>query len=223
MGNKQSSPAQPAPQQLARPAAVVSTASMAPPPTPGQQCAVNKVSLNQKLKDVADAQALVDTCDPQAAAARQLQDAIAANIAYVENKKSKMNDLLQNNAQRVKIYRDARDAIAPIISVGTDVSEQAKKLKQENRRLTNSQRKERRNFMDSGPLKGVGGSPGVHTSDDYVMLVFWLAFSLAFGVGLTHFFTTVGASMNRNEKISTGVGAALVAYGFVYYLITMYG
>jgi len=217
MGNKQSSPAPPPPPP--QPAAPPPP----PPPTPAQQCALSKVQLNQIQADLTSKQTQVDTCDPQGAQARLTNAAMAANNDYVYQKRSKFNELLQANTAATTIYYNVRDAVAPILTVGTEVTDQQKRLLEENRKYTRAQRKERRTFLDNDPSVGVGGAPAVRTSDDKVLLFFWITFGLALLIALVYLLNVFGTGMDMKQKAMIGATVVFVSYGLVYFLLAQYG
>lgn len=212
MGNKPSQPARPPPPPPPAPAPAP------PPPNPAQVCALRSVELNQIKTDLTNKQAQVDSCDPQGAQARLTNAAIAANTDYVTQKRSKFNELLQTNTNSVSIYKNVRDAIAPIVTVGSDASEETKRLEEENLKYIRSQRKERRSFLDSDPLAGVGD-----TSDNSIMLAFWITFGLSLIIATIYLLNVYGGSMDFKQKSMTGASIVALSYGIVYYLITQYG
>lgn len=217
MGNRPSAPAAAAPPPRPAPP------PPPPPPTPAQLCALRKVELNQIQNDLTTKQTQVDTCDPQGAQTRLTNAAMAANTAYVTEKRSKFNELLQENNSNTKIYYNVREAVAPIVTVGTELSGEAERLQSENQKYVRSQRKERRRFLDSDPLAGVGGPPGIHTSDDKVLLAFWITFGVALVFTIIYLLNIYGGAMDMKQKITIGTSVILLLYGIVYYLITQYG
>ena len=194
-----------------------------PPPTPAQQCALNKVQLNQIQHDLTTKQTQVDTCDPQAAQTRLTNAAMKENTDYVSQKSSKLNELIQSNRASTTTYTSVRDAVAPILDVGSEVSAETRRLEEQNRKYRLAQRKERRNFLDTDPVGGVGGVPGVRTRDDDVMFFYWIALGLALAAVLTYLLNVYSPAMELKQKIGTGVGIAAVIYGIVYWVITHYG
>lgn len=217
MGNKPSAQARPV-VVAPRPAA----SSAAAPPA-ACDVALLSVGLNQANQDVKTAQTKLDSCNPAAALARTTTAAMATNQAYVDTQRSRFNELLKANTTASDIYHSVRDAVTPIVSVGSDIDKETKKVEAANRKYLHAQRKERRNFVDTDPLTGVGGSPGVRTSDDAVILAFWITFGAALIIAVVFLLNTYGAAMALKEKIMTGAGVVAVSYGIVYYLITQYG
>lgn len=184
-----------------------------------QQCALYGVQLNQKKSDVQTAQALVDACNPQGAQTRILQE----NTEYVTQKRAKFNELVQANTNSTTLYYNVRDAVAPIVSIGSDFNQQTSKLQDENSRYVQAQRKERRNFLDADPLSGISGIPFIKTSDDKVLLAFWITLYIALAAVLVYLFNTFAPTMSTNKKLLYGAMSLYAIYGIVYYLITQYG
>ena len=192
-----------------------------PPPDPATQCRLRGVELNQITQDLTKKQQEVDSCDPQGAQTRLVNAELARNNGYVDEKRARFNELLANNRTSTTIYRNVRDAVAPLVDIGKETSDAAKKLDEQSRKYVQLQRKERRTFMDSSPLAGVGGAPGVRTDDDWVLLSFWIALGLALAAALTVYLSTT--AMDLKQKIMTGTAVTFVVYGLVYMLITKYG
>lgn len=216
MGGQQSRPTVQAP-----PPPQPTPAPPPPPPDPATQCRLRGVELNQITQDLTKKQQEVDSCDPQGAQTRLVNAELARNNGYVDEKRAKFNELLGNNRTSTTIYQNVRDAVAPLVDIGNEVSDTAKKLDEQSRKYVQLQRKERRTFLDTSPLAGVGGIPGVRTDDDWVLLSFWIALGLALVAALTFYLSTT--AMDLKQKIGTGVGVTVVVYGLVYMLITRYG
>jgi hypothetical protein len=79
-------------------------------------------------------------------------------------------------------------------------------------------RRHRRAFQDGDPQSGVGGSPGVRTLDDRILIAFWINMGAAIIALVVALSWRSGAS--RASTTGTVVGALLAAYGVAYYCIT---
>ena len=106
-----------------------------------------------------------------------------------------------------------------------DLEVQYYELRKKGRDNRQLERRERRVFLDSDPQSGVGGAPGVRTSDDRVLLSFWITYGAAI-LALTFFCLKMyegGGAIDAKTKAGACVLALLVAYAIAYPLISNYG
>lgn len=111
---------------------------------------------------------------------------------------------------------------APLQSYYEELLAQQKALEEENYTLQQQIRAGRRRFLDMSPQEGVLGIPGLQTSDDRIMLVFWLFFGFAVIVGIALYITLYGEAIGliaTNQKVALGVVLFLLAYLIAYYFI----
>lgn len=114
---------------------------------------------------------------------------------------------------------------APLQAYYDDMLAQQKALEEENYDLQQQIRAGRRRFLDMGPQEGVLGIAGLQTSDDRIMLVFWLFFGFALIVGIVLLIAVYGEAIgltSMNQKVGLGVIVFLVAYLVAYFFIYTY-
>jgi hypothetical protein len=103
----------------------------------------------------------------------------------------------------------------------------AKELTEASKQMTklgHEERKQRRNFLDGSPQDGVLGVPGLRTTDDKLLLAFWVTYGvciLAFYALVLYYFG--GSLGSTKSKIQIGALILLVGYALAYYAITVYG
>lgn len=209
-------PALPAPPKPTTPPPPVNTISV---------CAVKKVELNQLTRDVTVKQTEVDSCDPVEAQARRTQNAIRDNQAYVDQKRSELTQAIQEfNAQK-SIVRKISDAIEPLKQYADALGSEVETMDTKKKKLDSAERTSRRDFLDSNPQDGVSGFLGIRTSDDKILLLFWICYILAITVVtiilITMFEAQIGGDMKK--KLSIGGTVLAVACGIAYYCITKFG
>ena len=79
-------------------------------------------------------------------------------------------------------------------------------------------RRHRRAFQDGDPQSGVGGSPGVRTLDDRVLIAFWVNMGAALVAIVVALSWRKGAS--ATSTAGTVFGTLVAAYAVAYYCIT---
>jgi hypothetical protein len=168
----------------------------------------------------------MDNCDPAAAFQRRLAAARAEADAYAAKAREELRmetgmyktgaenlDKLRTSA--VGLYTTLRDAEVELYET---------RLKARN--YEQLERRERRAFLDSAPQSGVGGVPGVRTSDDKVLLAFWITYGAAIVVGtilLLNMYGDKAGLTDTPKKVAAGAFALAVAYTIAYPLISFYG
>ena len=235
MGNKQSAPPQCQPgcsptSAVSQAIQAVSSRQPTVTPDPVSQCQANKIAANElqgKLRDVNNS---VDSCDPSIPLARAKAALLEENQKFVNQQRSKAEVFISPGGGPP--FNKLQDKF----EMGNELAEAVKQLKQYEKklkkeldiaekdlvRLFNNERRYRRDFLDNQPTDGVPWHKfGFQTSDDKVMLTFWItaliSFSILAHVGLT--------SLNPNSTLkeraipgSISVIAALV----VSYLLIIY-
>lgn len=120
--------------------------------------------------------------------------------------------------------RTIKDARAPFDAYAEDLAAQKKALEDENIELQQKIRAGRRRFMDDGPQEGVSSILGLQTTDDKVLLAFWICF----GVGM--FGTLVLAlrmlpflaTLSSQQKIAVLLGGLAASYVVAYAAIARF-
>lgn len=195
-----------------------------PPVNPITICNVRKVELNQLNTDVKKKQDEVDSCDPQAAQTRKTEEALAANRAYVEQKRTELaNAIADFNAQR-EMANKLSNATEPLKQYEETLAQDAERMGAKQKLLTEEERSLRRNFLDNSPQDGVSGILGIRTSDDKIVLIFWICFGLALAAILKIIFQMFEAQIgDGKQQLKIGAIIIAVCYGIAYYCITKFG
>lgn len=215
MGQQPSRPAPPPPAPApARPP---------PPPDPATLCRLRAVELNQMNNEAKAKQQQVDDCNPQEAQARRLKLIVEANNTFISEQRKRLDDENKDIQHNITINQNIIAAVGPIAELEKETTKQKEELQESNRKLVQGQRQQRRNFLDSSPQSGVGGVPGVRTTDDKVMLAFWITFTVGLITAYLAVLQLFEIQMSTQQKTVTGVGGMAVAFGITYYCITMFG
>ena len=228
MGNKQSAP--PRCQPGCSPTSAVSQAIQAvssrqPPvtPDPVSQCQANKIIANELQGKLRDVNNRVDSCDPDIPLARTKASLSKANQKFVNQQRNKAQVFISPGGG------PPLNKLQDKFQMGNELAEAVKELKQyekklkyeldnaenESLKLEHDERKYRRDFLDNHPTDGVPWHIfGFQTSDDKVMLTFWITALLSFSL-LAHIIITILTPnepfQGRALKGGIGVIVALVA------------
>ncbi len=217
MGARQSRPAPPpppAPKPTPPP----------PPVNPITVCNVKKVELNQLNADVTKKQVEVDTCDPQAAQTRKTEQAIAANRAFVEQQRTELANALANFRSQREMANKLANATEPLQQYNESLDREVKRMGIKDKELTNEERSLRRDFLDDTPQDGVSGFLGIRTSDDKILLLFWICYGIALVVVIKIILNMFEAQVgDTKQQLKIGGTAFVVCYGIAYYCITKFG
>lgn len=216
MGGSSSRPAPPPP----KPPVVIP-----PPITRESMCMVNKVQLNQLKGDVSRKQTDVDNCDPQEALRRKLEAMLKENNDFVNSKKQTLRNELNVFDEVLNLARNISESKKPLREFLTELKHQQSTLTTEESLLKQDQRAGRRRFLDNSPQEKVASVLGIHTTDDKIMLAFWVCYLFSIVV-LTFILTSVyGESwgiQTTKQKISLDLVIIGICYGIAYYAIVKY-
>jgi len=214
MGGSSSKPApKPAANKAAAPPPPVNTISV---------CAVRRVELNQLSRDVTLKQTEVDTCDPVAAQARRTQEAIKENQTYVTQKRAELEKALGDFNTQKLIASKIANATEPLRQYEHALGSEVISMDAKKRKLESAERTSRRDFLDNDPQSGVDGFLGIRTSDDKILLIFWICYFIAIGLITAIILTLFETQIGLKKKLSI-VGVVLVgAWAAAYTCITKF-
>ena len=197
-------------------------------PSPAQNpvvtCNTRKVELNQLKNDVNTKQTEVEGCDPAEKATRLRNQYIQQNADFINRlwpaftaHEHEFNSKIEDADSLIK-------AIGPLESYNKEMDDEIKALREKEKKFLHEERYFRRTFLDNSPQEGVAGIVFQHTTDDKVLLLFWVCYlvgiSSLVAVGMNVYGSQLGG---QSTQIQTGVGIVLVAWGFAYYCITKFG
>jgi hypothetical protein len=229
MGNQQSAP--PQCQPGCSPTSPISQAIQAvsprqPPvtPDPVSACQATKIAANSLQSQLGEINNAVDSCDPSIPIARRR--------ALIEKENRDFADGSQTRATAL------RNIIVEKFTSGTELAEAVAELKQYEKKLKyeldnaekgslkleHDERKYRRDFLDNQPTDGVPWHIfGLQTSDDKVMLTFWITALISFSLLAHVVLTTLSPNETLKTRAIKGTISVVVALIVSYLLITYTG
>ena len=165
----------------------------------------------------------VDDCNPQEAQTRRLKAIVDGNNTFIAEQRQRLSRASADILHNIQINDNIIAAVSPLAEMEKETTKQKQELQESNRKLVQGQRQQRRNFLDSSPQEGVGGAPGVRTTDDKVMLAFWITYTIGLITAYIALLQLLEVQMTTQQKIGAGAAGMAVAYGLAYYCITMFG
>jgi hypothetical protein len=209
MGNQASAPAV---QQM------IAQARPTPPvvvPDPAAQCTANKIKASQLKNQLDDANNSIDKCDPSVKLARTQSDLKSQNEQFVQQQVQIRNTLINSLQEKFRTGNDLAESIKLLKHYEKEIKSELMTDEKDIVKLNHDERKYRRDFLDNHPTDGVPWHIfGLQTSDDKVMLTFWITALLSFSL-LAHIIITIltpnESFQGRALKGGISVIVALVA------------
>lgn len=190
-----------------------------PPPSPAQLCAIRKVEKGQIERDLQQKQQQVDSCDPQAALARRIEEETEKARQFAKEKRDAANTHVADFKKQADVLDKIYDTSSALSAYVSEVQKDADELEARQKKLKDVERMHRRRFMDSDPQDGVSGFLGIRTTDDKILFAFWICYGVALISILLFVFRTFGANMDAKTKKTisavTLIGGYLIAYTFI--------
>jgi hypothetical protein len=118
-----------------------------------------------------------------------------------------------------------QNARGPFDTYMRDLNSQQSTLAAEQMEMEQRIRAGRRRFLDADPQSGVTSILGMETTDDKVLLVFWICFILGLMLGALVFLRVYGDSLQLltvQQKVTVFLGVLLFSMGIAFYFIRNY-
>ena len=159
-------------------------------PDPVSQCDANKIAASGLQNQLNQKNSQIDQCDPSIPLARTEQQILTDNTNFVNQARTNANQFINRINDKFKLGNDLAEAVKELKHYEKDIKKELENAEKELLTLGHNERKYRRDFLDNQPTEGVPWHIfGLQTSDDKVMLTFWvtalISFSLLAHVGLT--------------------------------------
>ena len=215
MGNQQSS-------AVSQAINMVAAARPNVTPDPASQCTANKINASNLQKQLDDANSQVDSCDPSVPNTRKASQLKDTNQQFVNESRSKTDLLTQTIQDKFKMGNDLASAVEQIKHYEKELGAELLVVEKDSMKLEHDERKYRRDFIDNQPTDGVPWYIfGLQTSDDKVMLTFWITSIICFSL-LTHIALTILLPTDSfKSRAIKGTIAVLIAL-FICYLLIIY-
>ncbi len=190
---------------------------MFPPLSQQEQLQVAQLKAKMATADADKAAELVSNLDPAGTLKKRLNQAREDTERIVDKVTTVMT--FQKNSIRdiARAIEVTEKSAYPLERYRKNMEEKKKKYIKENTELEHTIRANRRRFLDSDPQVGTDTLFGFRTSDDKVMLGFWIILILFVSI-VTYTMLTLNQKMHNYKiyLIANGV-AIFAAYLFIYY------
>jgi hypothetical protein len=235
MGNQQSAPPQCQPgcsptSAVSEAIQAVSSRQPTVTPDPVSQCQANKIKANQLQGELSQVNNSVDSCDPSIPLARRRAAILKENEEFVNQQRDKAQVFISpgggpplNKLQdKFQMGNELADAVKQLKQYEKKLKKELDIAEKDLVRLFNNERRYRRDFLDNQPTDGVPWHIfGLQTSDDKVMLTFWITALISFSI-LAHVgLTSLNPNSTLKERAVPGsisvIAALVVSYLFIIY------
>lgn len=177
---------------------------------------VQQVQCSTLNTDLTKCQEQLDVLDPQGKRDRlqkhytESMSNMAETIEYmVEKDKKSINESINRLDKVLPSNRSLEKQVM-------ELTAQKKALDTEKQNLEQSIRAHRRRFLDNDPQEGTPAILGLRTSDDKVLLFFWIALLIVVNLGIFAYFAILKRSHIPIVYIGATVGVFAIAYIVLY-------
>jgi glutaredoxin-related protein len=187
---------------------------------------VNDVQLNMARNDLATKDAKRAACYPEQATQSKIKTLRDEANAYANAKRVEQREANSNFATKQNAITKLADSARELYMRLYEKEKELISLTNKRENLEQYERRERRAFLDNVPQEGTGGIPGVRTTDDRVLLTFWITYGAALILGTLFILNIYGAQLGATDtksNVQIIVAVLLIAYGVAYGFITYYG
>jgi len=155
---------------------------------PVAACSAKRVEVGQLQNDVNRKQQEVDQCYPNEVEARNVQKVIDQNQAFIDGKAKEFDSIfpeMKRNWELIKRIKSTTDISDEYVN---SLRKEHKTLEKETGKLDHMERRYRRSFLDGDPQSGVPlHILGFQTSDDKIMLLFWISSLFILSIAAVYF------------------------------------
>ena len=193
-------------------------------PNPVSECDAAKIKANKLRRKLSQKDSTIDQCDPDIPLARTLQRLRSENSQFVEQFRGPNNTLFERIQDKFKMGNDLAEAVKLLRQYQKEVRYHLNNAEKNAVHLDHEERRYRRDFLDNDPTEGVPWHIfGFQTSDDKVMLTFWISALVAFSLLAHVALITLQPNSTFKFRAISGTVGVLVALIASYLLITYYG
>jgi hypothetical protein len=193
-------------------------------PDPVSQCNANKILENQLKNQLQTMSNQVDQCDPSIPLARTEQQLTQENQRFTEQMRESMNKLYSSTEDKFKMGNELAEAVKLLKQYENELQIEKSTAQKDALQIEHDERKYRRDFLDNNPTDGVPWHIfGFQTSDDKVMLTFWITALISFSLLAHVALVTLQPNSTFKFRALSGTVGVLIALVASYLLITYYG
>jgi len=178
-------------------------------PDPVSQCEANKIVASALQNQLNQKNSQIDQCDPSIPLARTEKQIETDNNNFVSEARKNADEFIYRINDKFKMGNDLAEAVKELKHYEKDIKKELEDTEKNLSTLYHNERKYRRDFLDNQPTAGVPWHIfGLQTSDDKVMLTFWISALISFSL-LAHVGLTI-AQPNSTLKTRAMIGSIVV-------------
>jgi len=195
-----------------------------PPPDPQAVCTEFKVTANSLQNQLNVVNKAVDSCDPSVKTARESSNLVATNQKFVSDNRAISDALSTTLDEKYRMALEMMESVKLLKQYEKELKHDNEEIIKKFAKLEHDERMYRRDFLDSAPTEGVPWHIfGFQTSDDKVMLTFWICALISFTLLAYIAVTTIMPTALPTSQYRTVVIIVFAALFISYLLITYKG
>lgn len=230
MGNTPSASKPPSCQPGCSPTSPISQAiaqvQAQPQPTqdPVAQCTAKKIKENDLRNQLNSTSNEIDSCDPSVKSTREFWSLQRVNQDFVQRLKTQSDPIHAMLQEEFSIGNELAESVRMLKQYETKLKDEEHQALRNITKMEHSERAYRRDFLDSEPTSGVPFHIfGLQTSDDKVMLTFWIISLVMFSLLAHVVLTILTPNATLKTRAMTGSAGVISALIVCYLLITYFG
>lgn len=229
MGNQQSAPPQCSPgcsptSAVSQAIAQTQSRNVTATPDPVSVCQANKIQVSTLENQLNQANNSVDQCDPSVKLTRTVRELSRDNSQFVNQYRTQQNRLNSETQDKFKTGNELAEAVALLKHYEIELNTELETSQADAIKMEHDERKYRRDFLDNEPTSGVPWHVfGFQTSDDKVMLTFWIVSLIAFSLLAHAALITLKPNSTFTFRAVSGTTGVILTLVTCYLLITYYG
>jgi len=229
MGNQQSAPPQCAPgcsptSPVSQAISLTQARNVSATPDPVSVCQANKIQVSTLENQLNTANNAVDQCDPSVKLTRTARELSRENSEFINQYRTRQNTLDNDLQDKFKMGNDLAEAVSLLKHYEAELKTELETSQKDAIKIEHDERKYRRDFLDNEPTNGVPWHVfGFQTSDDKVMLTFWIVALVSFSLLAHVALITLQPNSTFKFRAISGTTGVVLALVTCYMLITYYG
>jgi hypothetical protein len=196
-------------------------------PQPSQDpvvvCNTRKVELNQLRTDMSTKQSEVDGCDPAGKATRIRNQFIQENADFINKTWPEFNGIQDSFHSKIADIKALVKSVGPLQEYRKEMDKEVKTLREKERQYTQEERLHRRDFLDQDPQDPLSMYAWQKTSDDKVLLGFWLCYIIGVAMLVAVGISMFAPNLDSSKKFQYGGLMVLAAFATAYVCIVYLG
>lgn len=186
-------------------------------------CNTRKVELNQLRTDMTTKQTEVDGCDPAGKATRMRNQYIQENGEFINRLWPEFTAIENSFRSKVDDINALVTSVGPLQEYRKEMDKEVKTLREKEKQYTQEERLYRRDFLDNDPQDPLSMYAWQKTSDDKVLLGFWLCYIIGMAMLVAVGMSMFAPNLDSSKKFQYGALMVIAAFAAAYSCIVYLG